>query len=76
MDCEDLDKKIQAELDQGNKPFMVSTLVGSTVEGAIDNLEEISKITKKYKIWHHVDACYAGGIFFSDKLIKKPGDCS
>lgn len=42
MIVEDLDKKIQEELDKGNKPFMICSLAGSTVEGSIDDIEKIS----------------------------------
>lgn len=55
---------------------MISSLVGSTVEGSVDNIEEISKIAKKYNLWHHVDAAYGGVMFFSDKLRSRLGDCT
>jgi glutamate/tyrosine decarboxylase-like PLP-dependent enzyme len=61
---EDLDKQIKCELDKGNKPFMVCSTAGTTVEGAIDRVEEIGKVCKKYGIWLHLDAAY-GGVFFA-----------
>ena len=35
---------------------------GTTVEGAIDDVDKISEVTKKYKLWLHVDGAY-GGLF-------------
>ena len=37
----------------------------------IDNLEEISKISKKYNIWLHVDACHWWALLFSKKYKQK-----
>ena len=41
---------------------MVVGIAGTSAFGSIDNLQEISKIAKKYKMWFHVDAA-AGGPF-------------
>lgn len=34
----DLDSKLSEEINKGNKPFMVCSTVGTTVEGAIDRV--------------------------------------
>merc|ERR1712086_784418 len=67
MDVDALDKAIQAEIDNGNKPFFVNTLSGSTVMGGFDDQVAISEVCKKYGIWHHVDACWGGFLIFSDR---------
>lgn len=52
---------------------MVNSTVGTTVEGNIDPVPEISQVCKKYKVWHHVDAAFGGAFIMSPKLIKKIG---
>ena len=64
---EKLDEAIQKEIDNGRKPFFVNALAGSTVMGGFDDQEAISKICKKYGIWHHIDACWGGFLIFSEK---------
>jgi len=44
MDVDALDKAIQAEIDNGNKPFFVNTLSGSTVMGGFDDQVAISEV--------------------------------
>ena len=54
---------------------MVCSTIGTTVEGAIDNVEEISKVCQKHKVWYHLDAAY-GGVFLASKTLrKKIGNC-
>lgn len=57
---EELDKAIQADLDAGHKPTCVIATLGSTSLSSIDPLQAISDICKKYGIWLHVDAAWAG----------------
>lgn len=53
---------------------MIVATVGTTVEGAIDDVVAISKIADKYDLWLHVDAAY-GGVFLAspDLATKKLG---
>ncbi len=53
--------------DEDSVPLMVVATAGSTVLGSFDNIEEISKICKKYKIWFHIDAAFGGSVIFSRK---------
>lgn len=64
---EELTKAIQHAFVEGKRPFMVNATCGSTVLGAFDNLEEISRICKRFDIWLHVDACLGGTVLFSPK---------
>lgn len=41
---------------------LVATL-GTTPSCAFDNLEELGVLAKKYNIWMHIDAAYAGSSF-------------
>jgi len=60
MDPALLELQIQADLDQGNKPCAVVAALGTTGTVSVDPLREIAAICKKFGIWLHVDAAYAG----------------
>jgi len=60
MDPEILDLQIKADLEKGHKPCAVVAAIGTTGTVAVDPLKEIAAICKKYGIWLHVDAAYAG----------------
>ncbi|GEQ87071.1 pyridoxal-dependent decarboxylase [Patiriisocius marinistellae] len=69
----DLKKQIIKDIDAGNHPFFVNATAGTTVLGAFDPIEPLSKICKKYNIWLHVDGAYCGSVIFSEKykhLVK------
>ncbi|MBT8327956.1 MAG: aminotransferase class V-fold PLP-dependent enzyme [Bacteroidia bacterium] len=73
MDPVHLESVIQEDIEKGYVPFFVNATAGTTVLGAFDNIESISPICKKYKLWLHVDGAYCGGVIFSDKykhLVK------
>jgi aromatic-L-amino-acid decarboxylase len=60
MQPKDLEKAIQEDLENGNKPTAVVATIGTTGSTAIDPLKEIGEICSKYDIFLHVDAAYAG----------------
>lgn len=39
---------------------------GTTVYGAIDDLEELNILSKKYNTWYHIDASFGGTIMMSN----------
>ncbi|KAK9466445.1 pyridoxal-dependent decarboxylase conserved domain-containing protein [Lipomyces arxii] len=46
---------------KGLMPFFVTVSLGTTAICAVDNIEEIGKVTKEYpEIWKHIDAAYSG----------------
>jgi glutamate/tyrosine decarboxylase-like PLP-dependent enzyme len=55
MLVEDLDVAIQTERDCGRYPLMVNATAGTTVLGAIDDLEAVAEVCKKHGVWMHVD---------------------
>lgn len=70
MNKEDL-VRILEEHKKDNDIFMIIAIAGNTRTTSIDDIKEISKICKKYKIWLHVDACHGGSMLFSEKLKTK-----
>src|SRR5690554_1221539 len=67
MNPEELDKAIAQDIADGFHPVMVNATAGTTVLGAFDNVEEISAVCKKHKVWMHVDGAYCGSVIFSEK---------
>ncbi|CAF1110951.1 unnamed protein product [Didymodactylos carnosus] len=67
MDPEELEEKIKKSLQDGHQPFFVNCTAGTTVLGAFDNINEISKICAKYGLWCHVDASWGGPVIFSKR---------
>jgi len=60
IDTNELEQKIIEDIKNGYKPLYVVAALGTTGSTAIDNLEEIAKLKKKYNFWLHVDAAYLG----------------
>lgn len=60
IDTQALSKAIEQDLQANKKPLCVVATIGTTSSTAFDNLEQIAEITKKHRIWLHVDAAYAG----------------
>ena len=70
---DELKKSIASDKDQNLKPFLIVGNAGTTNTGAIDDLEELSKICKTENMWFHVDAAWAGAFRLTDhgkKLMK------
>ncbi|MFA5366101.1 MAG: aminotransferase class V-fold PLP-dependent enzyme, partial [Candidatus Bathyarchaeia archaeon] len=60
MDTTELEKAIVADKAKNLKPACVCATLGTTSSTGVDPLKEIGKICKKYGVWLHVDAAYAG----------------
>ena len=73
---EELELEIKNSLERGEAPFFANITVGTSVAGAIDPVEECSRICKKYGVWAHMDAAFGGAFFMSDKLRPKIGGCN
>ena len=60
MRPEILEEWIKDDILEGRIPAFVVSAFGTTGTGAIDPIKEISEICTKYKVWHHIDAAWAG----------------
>lgn len=65
MQASHLNALIAEDLNNGFEPFFVNATAGTTVLGAFDDIEAISKVCKKHNLWLHVDGAYCGGVIFS-----------
>lgn len=74
LDQKDLVRKIEQCLSEGSIPFIVIAYAGDSRTMAIDDFNSLSKITSKYNIWFHIDACHGASLCFSDKLKYKVKD--
>lgn len=71
MLAEDLELQIKQDLAKGFHPFFVNATAGTTVMGAFDDVESISKVCKSYNLWLHLDGAYCGSVIFSKKYKHK-----
>ncbi|MEM7299108.1 MAG: pyridoxal-dependent decarboxylase, partial [Bacteroidota bacterium] len=55
-----LEETVKQDLSEGFTPFCVVGNAGTVNTGAIDDMEGLSKIARKYKMWFHVDGAYGG----------------
>eukprot|EP01080_Neovahlkampfia_damariscottae_P005953 gene5953-9781_t len=71
MDPKDLEERIKQDLENNKTPLMVACTGGTTVLGKFDKIDEIVDVAKKYKLWTHVDACWGGGVMFTQKYKSR-----
>ncbi len=62
MDINDLKNNIDKCSKEGKRIFSIVATLGTTIRGAIDPIEKISRICKERNIWLHIDGSI-GGIF-------------
>ncbi len=55
-----LEREIEIDLAAGRKPFCVVATVGTTSSTSIDPVPAIAAVARRYEMWLHVDAAYAG----------------
>jgi glutamate/tyrosine decarboxylase-like PLP-dependent enzyme len=56
----ELEQKMEEDKKQGLIPLMVVGTAGSVGTGAIDPLNEIASLCKKFDCWFHIDGAYGG----------------
>jgi aromatic-L-amino-acid decarboxylase len=57
---ETLQAAVEEDMKKGLIPCYVVATLGTTITCGFDNLEELGPICKKYNMWLHIDAAYAG----------------
>jgi aromatic-L-amino-acid decarboxylase len=70
MNTAALQEAIDQDRASGLVPFIVVSSAGTTNTGAVDPLEEISRICAREGLWHHVDGAY--GAFFHAVPALRP----
>ncbi|MGM0547360.1 MAG: pyridoxal phosphate-dependent decarboxylase family protein [Bacteroidota bacterium] len=70
MEPDALASQIKTDKKEGLIPLTVFASAGTTDLGAVDPLDNIGDIAKKYDLWFHVDAAY-GGFFLLTEHGKK-----
>ena len=60
LDTAVLEEAIEEDLAAGLIPIAVVSAIGTTATTAIDPVADIARVAKRYDLWHHVDAAYAG----------------
>ena len=63
----ELETAIQKDLVSGKEPFCVVATAGTTSSGAIDEIQAMAEICRRYKLWFHVDGAYGAAVLFSDQ---------
>lgn len=71
LDLIALENAIALEKSSGRIPLMIIGVGGTTFSGVFDNLEAISAIANREKMWFHADAAYGGSLLFSKLEAKK-----
>jgi len=60
VDIEQLEAAIESDLANGLLPAGIVTCVGGTSIGATDNVDAVCAVARKYNLYVHVDAAWAG----------------
>jgi aromatic-L-amino-acid/L-tryptophan decarboxylase len=55
-----LERAIQQDIQEGHKPFCIVGNAGTVNSGAVDDLNALADLAKRYQIWLHVDGAYGG----------------
>jgi aromatic-L-amino-acid decarboxylase len=60
MKAEALEQAINTDLAAGRVPFFVCGTIGTTSSNGIDPIRRIGEISRRHKLWLHVDGAMAG----------------
>lgn len=64
---EKLEEAIKADIENGFTPLCAIATLGTTGSTAIDPLEPIGRICRKYGLWLHIDAAFGGTALLLDE---------
>ena len=60
IDINAFEEQVKQDIQDGFSPLWAVANLGTTSSTAFDNVTEMAKICKKYNVWLHIDAAYAG----------------
>ena len=55
-----LRQRVLADIDSGDRPFLVIGTAGTVGTGALDPLPELAALSREFELWFHVDGAYGG----------------
>ncbi len=64
----ELEAAISRDRKNGFTPLCVVSTIGSTSSTAVDPIEAIATICQAHRVWHHIDASYAGSALILPEL--------
>jgi glutamate/tyrosine decarboxylase-like PLP-dependent enzyme len=70
IDVQALENQIKLDKLKGYLPFCIIGNAGTVNTGAIDDLDKLSIIAEKHKLWYHIDGAY-GGLAASLERLKQ-----
>lgn len=70
MDLDDLERKIEQVLTRGEEIMTIFAVAGDSRMMSFDDLVAIRKISDRYNLWVHVDACEGGQCLFGRRQRK------
>jgi aromatic-L-amino-acid/L-tryptophan decarboxylase len=63
-----LAEAVARDVADGLVPAIVTSTLGTTGTCAVDPVSEVAAIARRYGLWHHVDAAYAGSALICPEL--------
>jgi aromatic-L-amino-acid decarboxylase len=66
--ADELTRTVELDVASGLVPTVVTSTVGTTATTAVDPIREIADVARRYGMWHHVDAAYAGSAMLCGEL--------
>jgi len=55
-----LEEAVRADVERGYRPLAVVAVAGTTSTGAVDPLDDVAAVCRRYGMWLHLDAAYGG----------------
>jgi L-2,4-diaminobutyrate decarboxylase len=68
LDPESLTRQITAARTRGKRPLAIVATAASTATGHFDDLEAVSRVARRERVWLHVDAAHGGSFLASSEL--------
>ncbi len=66
MSVADLEQTLAADLEQGLRPACVCASAGTANTGAVDPLEAIAEVCRRFEVWFHIDGAYGAPAALTD----------